>query len=291
MPQIVVIGGQSSGKSSVLESIVGRDFLPRGTNIVTRRPIIIQLINTPSAVQDWIEFAHKQNEKFYDFIKAREEIDIDTERRCGNNKEISAEPILMKVHSKSVVNLTLVDLPGMTKIPQGGQPENIERQINELCYKYVQPRSAIIMAVSPANQDLANSDGLKLARRVDPSGERTIGVLTKIDLMDQGTNCMDIIQGKVYPLRLGYIGVVCRSQKDITTGKQIKDALSAEASFFSNSAIYGGIASRMGTPYLCNTLNTIIIKHIKKCLPVIRSKVTAMLYQKEKELASMQVCQ
>ena len=147
------------------------------------------------------------------------------------------------------------------------------------------------MAVSPANQDLANSDGLKLARRVDPSGERTIGVLTKIDLMDQGTNCMDIIQGRVYPLRLGYIGVVCRSQKDITTGKQIKDALSAEASFFSNSAIYGGIASRMGTPYLCNTLNTIIIKHIKKCLPVIRSKVTAMLYQKEKELASMQVCQ
>ena len=99
MPQIVVIGGQSSGKSSVLESIVGRDFLPRGTNIVTRRPIIIQLINTPSAVQDWIEFAHKPNEKFYDFLKAREEIDIDTERRCGNNKEISAEPILMKVHS------------------------------------------------------------------------------------------------------------------------------------------------------------------------------------------------
>ena len=137
MPQIVVIGGQSSGKSSVLESIVGRDFLPRGTNIVTRRPIIIQLINTPSAVQDWIEFAHKPSEKFYDFIKAREEIDIDTERRCGNNKEISAEPILMKVHSKSVVNLTLVDLPGMTKIPQGGQPENIERQVNELCYKYV----------------------------------------------------------------------------------------------------------------------------------------------------------
>ena len=67
------------------------------------------------------------------------------------------------------------------------------------------------MAVSPANQDLAVSDGLKLARRVDPSGERTIGVLTKIDLMDEGTNCMDIIQGRVYPLRLGYIGVVGRS--------------------------------------------------------------------------------
>ena len=71
------------------------------------------------------------------------------------------------------------------------------------------------MAVTPANQDLANSDALKLARRVDPYGERTIGVLTKIDLMDEGTNCIDIIQGKVYPLKLGYIGVVCRSQRDI----------------------------------------------------------------------------
>lgn len=211
MPQIVVIGGQSSGKSSVLESIVGRDFLPRGTSIVTRRPIIIQLINTPTAAQEWIEFAHRPGEKFTDFFKARDEIEVDTERKCGNNKEISAEPIILKVFSRSVVNLTLVDLPGMTKIPQGGQPENIERQINELCYKYVSPKTAIIMAVSPANQDLAVSDGLKLARRVDPSGERTIGVLTKIDLMDEGTNCMDIIQGRVYPLRLGYIGVVGRS--------------------------------------------------------------------------------
>ena len=79
--------------------------------------------------------------------------------------------------------------------------------------------------------------------------------------------------------------------KDIQSGKSIKDALSAEANYFANSTIYGGISSRMGTPYLCNTLNTIIIKHIKKCLPVIRSKVTAMLYQKEKELASMQICQ
>jgi replication fork clamp-binding protein CrfC len=67
------------------------------------------------------------------------------------------------------------------------------------------------MAVSSANQDLANSDALKLARKVDPDGERTIGVLTKIDIMDQGTDCIEIIQGKVYPLKLGYIGVICRS--------------------------------------------------------------------------------
>ena len=147
------------------------------------------------------------------------------------------------------------------------------------------------MAVTPANMDLANSDALKLARRVDPQGERTIGVLTKIDLMDEGTNCVDIIQGKVYPLRLGYIGVVCRSQKDIQSGKAVQDALKSEASFFQTHSTYAALASRMGTPYLCRTLNMIIVKHIKKCLPVIRSKITSMLYQKEKELRSLQVCQ
>ena len=147
------------------------------------------------------------------------------------------------------------------------------------------------MAVTPANQDLANSDALKLARRVDPQGERTIGVLTKIDLMDEGTNCVDVLQGKVYPLRLGYIGVVCRSQKDIMSGKPIKDALAAEDNFFKTHGTYALLASRLGTPYLCRTLNMIIVKHIKKCLPIIRSKITSMLYQKEKELRSLQVCQ
>lgn len=143
------------------------------------------------------------------------------------------------------------------------------------------------MAVSPANQDLANSDALKLARRVDPQGDRTIGVLTKIDLMDEGTNCVDIIQGKVYPLKLGYIGVVCRSQKDILAGKPIQEALTSESNFFKTHGLYAPLASRMGTVFLCRTLNMIMVKHIKRCLPIIRSKITSMLYQKEKELQSL----
>ena len=147
------------------------------------------------------------------------------------------------------------------------------------------------MAVTPANQDLAKSDALKLARKVDPHGERTIGVLTKVDLMDEGTDCLSIIQGKVYPLKLGYVGVVCRSQKDILAGKPIKEALDLESQFFRTHNKYTPIASRMGTPYLCRTLNMIIVKHIKKCLPVIRSQITSMLYKKEKELKSLEVCQ
>ena len=125
---------------------------------------------------------------------------------------------MLKIHSPKVVDLTLVDLPGITRVPQGDQPADIEQKINDLCISYILPKSAIIMAVCPANQDLANADSLKLARRVDPSGERTIGVLTKIDIMDEGTNALEIIRGKVYPLKLGYVPVICRSQKDIQEG-------------------------------------------------------------------------
>lgn len=140
---------------------------------------------------------------------------MDTNKLCGTNKDISPIPIVLKIYSRSVVDLTLVDLPGMTKIPTGDQPHDIEARIVDLVNTYIRPKTAIIMAVCAANVDLANSDALKMARRVDPLGERTIGVITKIDLMDEGTNAIDLLSGKVYPLKLGYVGVVCRSQKDI----------------------------------------------------------------------------
>lgn len=129
-----------------------------------------------------------------------------------------------------------------------------------------------------------------MAWQVDPYYERTIGVLTKVDLMDQGTNILEIIQGNLCPLKLGYTGVVCRSQKDILQGKPIKDALVSETNYFRSSLIYGSFASQLGVPYLCRTLNTVIVKHIKRCLPIIRSKITSMLYQKEKELKSLEMC-
>jgi replication fork clamp-binding protein CrfC len=100
---------------------------------------------------------------------------------------------VLKIFSRNVVDLTLVDLPGITKIPTGDQPYDIEAKITDLVMKYITPKTAIIMAVSSANTDLANSDGLKLARKVDPLGERTIGVITKIDLMDEGTNALDLL--------------------------------------------------------------------------------------------------
>ncbi|KAJ5808940.1 hypothetical protein N7474_010209 [Penicillium riverlandense] len=253
LPQIVVVGSQSSGKSSVLENIVGRDFLPRGSGIVTRRPLILQLINIPSERHDkpeqdeihiphtaasvagqheWAEFHHLPGRKFEDFGLVKQEIEAETARIAGSNKGINRQPINLKIFSPHVLNLTLVDLPGLTKVPIGDQPSDIEKQTRTLILEYIAKPNSIILAVSPANVDLVNSEALKLARQVDPMGRRTIGVLSKLDLMDHGTNAMDILSGRVYPLKLGFIGVVNRSQQDIQSGKSLSEALRAEADFF-----------------------------------------------------------
>eukprot|EP01083_Nonionella_stella_P135379 411834_1 len=227
LPQIVVVGSQSCGKSSVLENLVGKDFLPRGTGIVTRRPLILQLVHVNGPPNDgdpsldgeleWAEFLHLEGEKFYDFDKVRQEIAADTERYVGINKGISAKPINLKIVSPKVLNITLVDLPGITKI----------------------------------------------AKEVDPTGERTLGVITKIDLMDHGCNALDILHGKVVPLKLGYIGIKNRSQLDINNNMSIEDALVEEGNFFRSHPSYRNISTQCGTPYLATCLNRILVHHIK----------------------------
>ena len=140
--------------------------------------------NDPHANEnEWGEFLHLPNQKFFDFNKIREEIVRDTEAKTGKNAGISPLPINLRIYSPNVLTLTLVDLPGLTKVPVGDQPRDIEKQIRDMLMKYISKPSCIILAVTPANTDLANSDGLKMAREVDPEGQRTIGVLTKIDLM------------------------------------------------------------------------------------------------------------
>ncbi|XP_042238348.1 dynamin-like isoform X2 [Homarus americanus] len=281
LPQIAVVGGQSAGKSSVLENFVGRDFLPRGSGIVTRRPLILQLINHP---HEYGEFLHKKGEKFSNFDEIRKEIEADTDRITGQNKGISPVPINLRVYSPNVLNLTLIDLPGLTKVPLGDQPPDIEQQIRNMIMTYITKDSCLILAVSPANSDLANSDALKLSKDADPDGIRTIGVITKLDLMDDGTDARDVLENKLLPLRRGYVGVVNRSQKDIDGRKDIKAAMAAERKFFLGHPSYRHVADRMGTPYLQRVLNQQLTNHIRETLPSLRDKLQKQLLTMEKEV-------
>lgn len=104
-------------------SIVGRDFLPRGQGIVTRRPLVLQLIHTPipdpssspPPFTEWGQFLHI-DKRFTDFNEIRREIEQETYRVAGQNKGISRLPISLRIYSPNVLDLTLVDLPGLTKV-------------------------------------------------------------------------------------------------------------------------------------------------------------------------------
>ncbi|XP_026326390.1 dynamin-1-like protein isoform X7 [Hyposmocoma kahamanoa] len=290
LPQIIVLGTQSSGKSSVIESLVGRSFLPRGPGIVTRRPLVLQLVYSPKDskehrsaeegtvnLEEWGKFLHTKEKIYTNFEEIRQEIERETDRMAGSNKGICPEPISLKIYSTKVVNLTLVDLPGITKVPIGDQPEDIENQIRNLIIKYIANPNSIILAVTAANTDMATSEAIKMAKEVDPDGRRTLAVVTKLDLMDAGTDAIDILCGRVIPVKLGIIGVVNRSQQDIIDRKSITDALKDEATYLQRK--YPTIATRNGTPYLAKTLNRLLMHHIRDCLPELKVRVNVMISQ------------
>jgi dynamin 1-like protein len=304
LPQIVVVGGQSSGKSSVLESIVGRSFLPRGTGIVTRRPLILQLFNTAKEVkadgakqkdgkvpmEEYGEFLHMPGRKFHDFASIRQEIIAETERLTGRNKGIDHTPIRLKIFSPYVLALTLVDLPGIAKVPVGDQPPDIEKQIQDMCLDFIQNPNAIILAVTGANTDLANSDAIKMAQSVDPLGLRTVGVLTKVDLMDPETDCADILSNLVIPLRRGYIAVVNRGQKDVVSDVQIRDGLVKEEKFFRTHPVYSKdrhLLAKCGTPRLAKNLNSMLMHHIRDVLPDLKTRISHMMSDVQNEIDTL----
>jgi dynamin 1-like protein len=352
LPQIVVIGGQSSGKSSVLESIVGRSFLPRGTGIVTRRPLVLQLFNTSGAsasgvgdkksaagsssggggdeygdggddrkeehdassfenndssnnnngndednneteAEEWGEFLHKPGKRYYDFAQIRSEITRDTDRLAGTgalSKGVSANPIHLKIYSPKVLSLTMVDLPGLTKVAVQGQPEDIAEQILQINIQYGSNPNAILLAVTSANTDLASSDALKLARELDPRGDRTIGVLTKLDLMDPGTDVSEIMHNRIIPLRRGYISVVNRGQRDIDADLSIQVGLRNEERYFRTHPVYSrdrSLSSKCGTMNLARNLNGILIHHIRDCLPELKLRIANMMGDVQSELDAL----
>ncbi|MFQ6667118.1 hypothetical protein Gotur_033241 [Gossypium turneri] len=253
LPSVVVVGGQSSGKSSVLESIVGRDFLPRGSGIVTRRPLVLQLHKQERGLQEYGEFLHLPKKKFTDFF----------------------------------VNLTLIDLPGLTKVAVEGQPESIVQDIEIMVRSYVEKPNCIILAITPANQDIATSDAMKLSREVDPTGERTFGVLTKLDLMDKGTNAIDVLEGRAYPLQHPWVGIVNRSQADIKKNVDMIASRRKEREFFASSPDYGHLASKMGSEYLAKVLSKHLESVIRARLPGITSLINKSIEELEAELSHL----
>ena len=209
-----------------------------------------------------------------------------TDRIAGNDKFISDVPIVLSMFSPTVPDLSLVDLPGITRVPTGKQPGNIEEITKNLIRKYCSDSNSLILCVISANIDTTTSDALLFATQLDPKGSRTLGVLTKIDLMDEGVDCRKVLLNQEIKLQYGYVGIKGRSQKDISEGKSVSDAINTELNFFSRHPVYSTVSSDLlGTRALVDRVSHILHDMIKTALPKIKHEIRV---RKEKSKQQIQ---
>lgn len=207
------------------------------------------------------------------------EIEIATEA-LSNNKEIHNKPIRLSIYSNTLPNLSLIDLPGVVRNAQGGQPDDIEQITRALIRDYIKDDNVLILAISPMSQDFAAMESIRLAKDVDPdskfphyamermnskpfpnSGERTLVVLTKLDTLETMENparAAGLLSGaadETAGFKLGVIGVKNRSESDTTKKKTRDVCLAEEAVFFARH--FPELAERNGIPYLTKKLQEV----------------------------------
>ncbi|KAK5616442.1 hypothetical protein CRENBAI_011202 [Crenichthys baileyi] len=288
LPAIAVIGDQSSGKSSVLEALSGV-ALPRGSGIVTRCPLELKMKRRKEG-QGWYGKIRYQGheEELDDPATVEKKIREAQDKMAGEGSGISDELITLEVASPDVPDLTLIDLPGIARVAVEGQHERIGDQIKRLIEKFIRKQETISLVVVPSNVDIATTEALQMAKQVDPIGERTLGILTKPDLVDKGTEetILKTIYNKVIPLKKGYMIVKCRGQKEILENLSLSEAIEREKAFFHDHPYFQtllceGLAT---VPKLAEKLTLELVNHIQTSLPQLEEQMENKLKETQAKL-------
>ncbi|KAM5180805.1 interferon-induced GTP-binding protein Mx-like [Mantella aurantiaca] len=261
LPAIAVIGDQSSGKSSVVEALSGV-CLPRDSGIATHCPLELKLKKSPKGSAWCGKISYRsQNIELTDPAQVENEVRLAHKLMAGSWNVVSDELITLEVVSPNVPDLTLIDLPGVTRFAS-----YIGRQIKEMIIKYIKRQETINLVVVPSNVDITSTEALEMAKQLDPSGERTLGVLTKPDLVDNGSEKLvaAVVRNLVFPLKKGYVIVKCRGQSEIRGNVSLEDAMKNERAFFENHKqfsvlLHEGYAT---IPKLAEKLTVELVEHI-----------------------------
>uniref|UniRef100_A0A8D0CZ04 Interferon-induced GTP-binding protein Mx n=1 Tax=Sander lucioperca TaxID=283035 RepID=A0A8D0CZ04_SANLU len=288
LPAIAVIGDQSSGKSSVLEALSGV-ALPRGSGIVTRCPLELKMKRRREGEEWYGKISYQDCEKdIEDPADVEKKIREAQDEMAGVGVGISDDLISLEICSPDVPDLTLIDLPGIARVAVKGQPENIGDQIKRLIQKFIKRQETISLVVVPCNVDIATTEALKMAQEVDPDGERTLGILTKPDLVDKGTEetVVDIVHNEVIHLKKGYMIVRCRGQKDITDKVSLTEAIEREKAFFNDHVHFHPLYNdgHATVPKLAEKLTLELVHHIERSLPRLEEQIEEKLAQTQAEL-------
>jgi hypothetical protein len=305
LPRLVVVGSQSSGKSSVLNGLIRMDILPMGKSMVTRTPLDIRLIQIPDS-QGKIEFGSYDKGCWevksmftltlpeptkHELNNVSDEIEEITSSIAGQSKNISHKPIFIKIYSPHVPNLSLVDLPGLTTVActDKGQPKDIGDQIKKLVKSYIQNDRSLILAVMPAPSDVETDIGLGLIKECDPHGKRTIGILTKPDLMNKEMNVANYITNNVskdLQFDHGYYLVKNRSSDDNIT---MEEGIEQENKYFQQHPAYSKLdqQNRLGIVNLGSGLSFVLINSIKKLLPDVIKEILNLETNIDRQLLNL----
>ena len=241
-------------------------------------------------VKPWAVFEEVKGKKFENFSDVRRTIEELTDSTAGQKKNIVDVPIVLKIHSFTCPDLTLIDLPGITRIPlkDSDQPKDIERITTEMAKRYCGDERTIILCVIPANIDLSTSEALKYAQEWDKNQVRTVGVLTKLDIMDSGTNAKRALMNQEIFLKLGYVGVRNRSQQDIIDKVKVQSGLDVERAWFMNHPVYRSLPKECyGTDTLTQKLSRIMYAHIRSSLPDIMKEIEEKLKAVEERIKDL----
>ncbi|XDV25693.1 hypothetical protein PO909_029566, partial [Leuciscus waleckii] len=260
--------------------------------IVTRCPLELKLQRLKNGPWSGTISYSGHRETFSDPLQVDKLVREAQNKLAGNTVEICDELITLEISSPDVCDLTLIDLPGITRVPVSGQPEDIGDQIKNLILKYIAKSETIILVVVPCNVDIATTEALRMAQNADPEGLRTLAILTKPDLIDRGAeiDVLNIVQGKVIPLSKGYIIVRCRGQSDINNRIPFDKALEAELNFFRNHQYFSSLLNdgNASTQCLADKLTRELGDHIKKSLPTLTVQIQNKLLDVQRDLKNYQ---
>lgn len=297
LPQIAVMGDQSSGKSSVLESISGIKF-PRSTGLCTR--FATQIVMRKSYKN---EFSAKiislnNQEKYNNFnneyinfnnIDIIEDIINQAVKIMCNEEEFSEDVLSITLNGPEYIGLTIIDLPGIIRTTRQNQSRELVTKVRNIVNKYLQEERTIILAIIPANVDVSTIEILDNANQVDSDGIRTIGVITKPDLVDKGGEheIIELVHNKIKPLNLGYKIVCNPGQNDLNNSISLDEAKYNEKIFFESYPWNTIGKDLVGSDNLKKYLSEILTTHIKRELPKVKLQIKEKIEENQKELILM----